>query len=456
MMRKALLLIPGVFAVAAWVAGCDDDVTALSPAEDEWTIMVYLTADDNIEAGVRNNIREMEKADMDPRVNVVLKGELPGRSTFRYEITGVAGDTFPVASTFEDLGERNMTDPNELREFIQWAQQNHPAQRSLLVLNDHGGGYTGLLVDPNPPTGQAAELMSIDGLRTALGGLAIDVLAFDACQMAGYETLVQIAGPASFAVFSEAQIPGNGFPYDQILNRIVGNPAVDGRTVAELIPDQYHESGADGEQSTTISSYDLTGFSTFESALNDLATDLQSSLETLSDEIAAASVASQKYPLSEFINGDTVPITQMTDLVNFLDSLEVRVTDDAGITAQIAALRSASLDPGFRLRNHFRSGTRQGQRNVDRSTGLNIILPSNIFVEGPQGDTLFADTFTESGDLSLGAYQALYEGRPWTSFLTAFTESRQMAVAAALRQGMEPKTVPPPALTCPRVEPVEP
>ena len=40
-----------------------------------------------------------------------------------------------------------MTDPTTLKNFITWRSRTYPANHYLLVLWNHGGGYTGLIQD---------------------------------------------------------------------------------------------------------------------------------------------------------------------------------------------------------------------------------------------------------------------------------------------------------------------
>jgi hypothetical protein len=73
----------------------------------------------------------------------------------------------------------DMTDPNQLQAFIQWAKTNYPASHYLLVLWNHGGGYTGLIQDE---TSGRSGLMSLEDLKAALTGVGpVDIIDFDIC-----------------------------------------------------------------------------------------------------------------------------------------------------------------------------------------------------------------------------------------------------------------------------------
>jgi hypothetical protein len=381
--------------------------------------MVYLAGDNSLAVQGILDLDEMEDAGVDPRVQVVVQAEFspdvlqqyqctaacfnrPNFNTFRYAITQAGGSARngPDRGPVTDLGNVDMTDPNTLRAFVQWAKQNYPAKRYLLVLWNHGGGYTGLIQDE---TSAGSGLMTLDDMRTALAGTGpIDVLDFDMCLMAGYETLVKLDGIASFAVFSEEVVPGEGNPYTDIVDALQAMPTMDARAAAAMLVDRFHASFQGNRASTTKSAYDLAGLAAFETALGAFANDLQAGLPGLGTTISQAAQASQKFSFPE-----------LTDFVNFLDSLAVRVAGQTALQTRIATVRAQAVSASFRVNARARNGTGSGQQaasDVSRATGLHIVLPSGTG----------QDVFGQSGPQSLAAYQALYPGKPWTQFLTAF------------------------------------
>lgn len=395
----------------------------------EWTVMVYMAADNNLTVAGVQDLDEMENAGIDNKVQVVVQAEFnreqlqqagcssaacinrPNYNTFRYAITqgGGSGTEGPDRGQVTEIGggsNVDMTNPNTLKDFIAWAKTNYPANHYLLVLWNHGGGYTGLIQDQ---TSNGSGLMSLEQLKTGLTGSGgIDVVDFDMCLMAGYETLAKINGLTNFAVFSEEVVPGEGNPYTSIIDGIQANPAQDARTLSSMIVDRFNASFSGSKSSTTLSAYDLAGFGAFETALNDLAADLQTGLAGgLGATISTSAAASQKYT-----------ITELTDVVNFLDNLNGNVTGQAALQAKIAAVKTAATAATFRINNKARTGVGQtqggGVADVSHSTGLNIVLPS-----GSNGDAL-----PQSGNGSLAAYQALLPGKAWTSFLAAYTGSQ--------------------------------
>lgn len=387
----------------------------------EWTVMVYLAGDNNLAVDGIFDIDEMEAAGVDPRVQVVVQAEFsrsqlaqykcgaecfnrPNFNTFRYAITGQGKEVTGPNGPTTDIGNVNMTDPAQLKAFVQWGKAQYPARKYLVVLWNHGGGYVGLLQDE---TTAGSKLMSLEELQQGLTGVGpIDVVDFDMCLMAGYETLVKLNGLAKHAVFSEEVVPGEGNPYTSILDGLQADPTMDGRAAAALLVDRFHAAYQGNKASTTKSAYDLNGLAAFETALGTFAAQLRQNVAALKPGIAEAARASQKFSYPE-----------LTDVVSFLDSLDTRVAGSAAVRQSIAALRTAALAPAFRINNKARRGSGNGQQlpaDVRRATGLHIVLPSGM------EDDVFADR----GMRSLAAYTALYGGRPWTAFLTDYTKTQ--------------------------------
>jgi hypothetical protein len=434
---KRIGLLTGMLTAAACGGGTDPG-PGPGPGgggNAEWTVMVYMAADNSLAVQGVLDLDEMEDAGVDPNVNVVVQAEFnpdvlsqyqcdascfnrPNFNTFRYSIeqTGGSAKNGPDRGPVQDIGNVDMTNPATLASFIQWAKQNHPANHYLLVLWNHGGGYAGLLQDQ---TSAGSGLMSLQQLKTALTGAGqLDVIDFDMCLMAGYETLSKLVGLADFAVMSEEVVPGEGNPYTSVIDAIQTTPTMSAQTLASTLVDRFNTSYLGNKASTTKSAYGLAGFANFETALDALATDLQAGLGGgLGATISQAAAVSQKFSY-----------TELTDVVSFLDSLNVRVAGQTALQQKIAAVRAQAVSPGFRLISRARNGSGSGQQaasDVARATGLHIVLPSGVG----------SDNFNASGPQSLAAYQTLYPGKAWTSFLTAYATGGGQTANATIDQG---------------------
>ena len=140
-MTKTLVMLFQVIALS--IAG-----TGKIKAEAEWTVMIYLNADNNLEEFGIKDFFEMAKVGSTDKVNVVVQfdripqfddSEEDWTNTLRFL---VKKDMTPTpANAVEDLGEVNMADPGALSDFIRWARKQYPAKRDMLVIWDHGQGW---------------------------------------------------------------------------------------------------------------------------------------------------------------------------------------------------------------------------------------------------------------------------------------------------------------------------
>lgn len=389
----------------------------VTPQLAEWTVMVFLAADNNLALPGVLDLDEMEVRGSTPSVKVVVQAEYsaswlrdagvttptqinrPNWNTFRYVVP--AAGSLPAVpgpnGTATDIGDRDMTNPQELRNFIDWAKQTAPAKRYLLVLWNHGNGPGGLLADE---TTRPGRLMSLAELRSALSTASpIDIIDFDMCLMGAYETVVALRGVARTAVFSEEVVPGDGSDYRQILLAMQQNATASTTQVAASLVDAFFAGyAANLRPSLTKSAVNIERSDALVAATGALANDLAARLPAAATPIAQAAGSAQSFEF-EFLR----------DLGDAVDSLRVRSADPT-LTARTDAVRAALADPTFILKNRHRNGSASSSNDVRRSRGLTILWPS-----GAASDALPA-----AGESSLGAYQAQFPAEPWTHFLGSF------------------------------------
>jgi clostripain len=130
----------------------------------EWTVMVYLDADNNLESAGIDDINEMEIVGSTTEVNIVVQVDRIPYSVLASNNEGYADDIsnsnwtttrrYYITQDFDpvqinsqlksDLGELNMGDSQTLIDFTNWATINYPARKYLLVIWNHGGGFRSL------------------------------------------------------------------------------------------------------------------------------------------------------------------------------------------------------------------------------------------------------------------------------------------------------------------------
>ncbi len=260
------------------------------PEEAKWTVMVYLAAGNDLETVGIQDINEMELVGSTDEVNIVVQMDrIPFRTlsnygwgvyddssngnwttTRRYYVTQDMDPKKINSRLLMDLGEQNMGDVETLKDFAQWTIQRYPAERYMLVLWNHGGGFRspGAVVskdicwDYNFGLNSKITMPQLEEALTFVQGLLgkkIDIIGMDACYMAMVEVAYQIKDCAQIMVASEASIPGDGWQYDCILESLVANPGQSSEQFASKIVNCYYQQYAGSESGVTLSAIDLAG-----------------------------------------------------------------------------------------------------------------------------------------------------------------------------------------------------
>jgi len=276
-----------------------------------WTFMVYLDADNNLESAGIDDFLEMSSVGSDSAINIVVQfdrisgyntGYGDWTTTKRFYIT--PGMTPSADNALQDLGELNHGDPQTLIDFVDWAKMNYPAEKYALILWNHGGGWReskekelqARLESMDRPFYKAVcwddtdggDTLYMDEVQNALystGGA--DLIGFDACLMAMIEVAYEIKDYGQVMVGSEEVEPGDGWPYDTILQDLVDNPSWSSSELGQAVVSRYHESyGGD----MTQSAIDLTALDSLAGSISSFAQAMMDSWNM--DEIAVKNAAS--------------------------------------------------------------------------------------------------------------------------------------------------------------------
>ena len=211
---------------------------AAPPAPARWTVMVYMSGDNNLEDYIVKDIElELGLAGSNADVKVVaLADRGPGYDTSRgdwqgtklyYVTRGMLADS---ASAVADWGERNMGDPQTLIDFVSWAKTNHPADRYLLYFWGHGWNWhPGYVMEDDT----SVDTLDYGELKAAIPQLGfIDVVGFDGCNMASIEVYKLWQGKATAVAASQEYVNWNGIEYDTVIAQLLANPYMTADAVA--------------------------------------------------------------------------------------------------------------------------------------------------------------------------------------------------------------------------------
>ncbi len=247
------------------------DTISIHIGRAEWTFMVYINGDNNLSSYGDDDRHEMESVGSSSNMNIVVQQDWStsyggSDGAIRWYVNQGSSDTVMA------LPEQDMGVPSTLIDFVNWAIDNYPAKHYALVIWDHGSGWDKGVSGPVDKgfswDDQSGNHFSVAGgdLDTALYyikqhlGRNLDILGFDACLMATLEVADVARKYVDYIVFSEKTEPGDGWPYDDILDTLKNNPSITPYEFASKIAQTYVESysgGSQGDQDATQAAIDL-------------------------------------------------------------------------------------------------------------------------------------------------------------------------------------------------------
>jgi len=216
----------------------------------KWLFMNYIAADCNLKEFQAANIDNQELVGSDKNTHVVAMidvGDMSkteeagegrkageageaGRPEQPSMIDWTGAKTYYVTKDNQmgklnspvvgDHGQINMTDPKTLTNFIVDSMKKFPSDHVALVMNDHGGGFTGAMSDDGSGQGSFTMPQIKQAIADAekVTGKKIDILGFDACLMADVQAAHEFKDVANYLLASEETEGGPGWTYDNMMN----------------------------------------------------------------------------------------------------------------------------------------------------------------------------------------------------------------------------------------------
>jgi hypothetical protein len=445
-----------------------------------WLVMMYQDADDEIlEEDIAFDLNEAELVGSSEMVTIVAQmdryvggyaGDDDVTSTKRYLVTQ-DDDIYTVNSPeMADVGEVNMGDGQTLYDFATWAITTYPAEHCVLVMANHGGGWTGGWSDNDPEEASALTMQEIDATLGAIvadtGIGTFELVGFDACLMGQLEVMSAIAPHARYGVGSEETEPALGWAYGGFLQALTEDTAMTGSQLGQAVVDAYitkdirvTDDGAravltggeytaesvieEMKRTATISAVDLSAIPDLNAAVNALTLAVAETDQAL---VAQARAYAQSYT---GIFGDEYP-PSFIDLGHFTDLLAEEVGDP--VVVQAAGQVRSVLTRGVIAEFH-------GEERP-ASSGLTIYFPNSqeyagAFREWPTAYTpsigrfaaasLWDDylTFHYTGDTFDPSLADVAAVTPAQSMQTDFTEAVNESAPAPDAEIIAPDAVRP-------------
>ncbi len=328
-LQKALIpivfLLTGVFIIL---------LLSVSNARADWTMMVYLCGDNDLEDYAIDDLDEImdsEAGDVDVLV-LMDYNETEDGDTKLYHILN--GTTTELSESWVG-SEMNMGDEANLTAFVDWALTDYPSSNTMLVFWDHGGSWYGCCWDDHtevPDTGDNLEIREIcNSLDSALDpGETIDIIGFTACLMASTEVAYELSEYGEYLVGAEPvgwMFDGDGYnwDFDHVIEYM--NTTSSAYSVASEIVDNALDLKSDMEYASH--SWSATDLDDMPSLVSDIDAFSSYLISTFPDHYVA--IAEARMDSEEYISGETI------DLYHFAENIQ-------GNASLPSSLRNAAQD----------------------------------------------------------------------------------------------------------------
>lgn len=391
-----VLALSQFFYISSWGSNSYASSTT-TKANKPWTIFIFLDGDNNLEPAAIEDINEMERAVDTSKYNLIVELDRAGydhsndgwEDTRDFFVTPDPGtDKIIRSQCIDSIGEANMGDPNTLIDFVGRWIQDYPADNYMLILWDHGSGW--LKKEPRPICKGVAydetsddEILiangeygyAIDSINTLLGK-KLDILANDACIMGMQEVAYEVKDNACYIIFSECDIPYDGYPYDDILNWLNTNISVSPESLSKEVVDKYvasYNGGSQGTENITLSALKLdNGFLYLSHLIDTFAVELMKAGGKGNSNIYDAHIYSQSfdnfwifsydlYDFARLIKQDTVlPLVLRTYADSIMSAINLSVIKEGHFSSPASELEHSygiaiHYPPDFALDTTYKS-----------------------------------------------------------------------------------------------------
>ena len=244
------------------------------------TLLVYMCGTD-LQQDACVDLAEMAEVEAGDTINmVVLAG---GAET--WDLEDLKGNSRTLAvirdgyfESLEDVGHKSMGARESLQEFLEYGLTNYPADRTIVILWDHGAGSEGGICFDQTADEDGLTLVEInevlENLKQSVPGYHINIFGCDACMMATYEMAALLSHHnIDYFVASEELEPGTGWNYTGWLQPLKEDPGISDEDLSRYIIESYMEAGLqnDPDDYLTLSAVKLSEVAALEKSMESFA-----------------------------------------------------------------------------------------------------------------------------------------------------------------------------------------
>lgn len=255
--------------------------TAETVYDTEWVVYWYLCGSDLESGGGSGSVDIYELLDAPLPENVKIIIQTGGSSAWQNDFVDPNYiERFVYDSTgltkVEQQPLTSMGDEATLSSFLTFAKTNYPANKTMFLFWNHGGGTVSGAASDELFGGDALDLQEMHNAFQANYELSaenppFDIIGFDTCLMATVDVAATYSDIGSYLLASQETEPANGWNYTEWAAALAANPAMEAKELGTVICDTY-QSGCElvgTQDNITLSLTNLSKFSSVLTAYED-------------------------------------------------------------------------------------------------------------------------------------------------------------------------------------------
>ena len=364
------------------------NVTVSESAGDNWTIMIYMCGAD-LESDSSNgglatmDIQEILSVNNQPDdVNIII--ETGGAKKWqRYNISASNLSRYHVENKQlvldEKLSNASMGLQSTFESFLNWGLSEYPADKTGVILWNHGGALDGCCYDENYSDDSLLNSEASAAFKNVFQRHNIDKLEFvgyDCCLMQVQDIAEFNSHYFNYMIASEEAESGYGWDYDNWVDDLYADK--DTPTILKATCDSFLAScGSSSDQ--TLSYLDLTKINDYYTKFEEMSSAIKSTVKNNTSTFKSIIKSAQDYGDYENITGAEVFGT--VDAYDFLNKLGSN-SKFSSFSSQIEAVKTAFKQ----FVAYSKAGSAAGNSN-----GLTLIYGSGRYVTYNASETNFTN-----------------------------------------------------------------
>lgn len=249
----SIILLGGISLLQLF--GCNKDIPEKETLQVDKTVLVYISANNDLKYSALTSIDQMESAYLTKFGNLLIFLKTDRHKSHILRIKSDHEKGVVNSDTLKSYNNENASDPIFMKTVLEDMKMLSPSKEYSLVLWSHGTSWL-----PNVEKIKTKSIGYDRGIETDISDLKtvipnnLSYILFDACYMSSIEVIYELKDKTNYVIASNAEVLNTSFPYDKIVPYLFGE--IDDLMQVCKLYYEFYDNKKELERSCTISLVD--------------------------------------------------------------------------------------------------------------------------------------------------------------------------------------------------------